>query len=319
MYNISHTYKRSLFLIFKLFIVLIACFFIYKKLATNELLSFSKLKEQLTLVFTTNSWALLGILLLTDANWLLEIFKWKKIVSTLKKITFLQAYEQCLASHTAAIITPNRIGEYGVKALFFEKELRKRIVGLNFISNMSQLLATLLFGSIGLIFIFSNFTIETPELNPLKIGILIISVQLLYIFREQLVLLKIKQYIQKATFFFKKIPSIIYKKTVILAIARYLTFAHQFYFLLCLFGVETNYFTVIGLIFCVYFFASIIPSLAIFDWAIKGSIALWVFQLIGLNELTVLTVTTIMWILNFAIPALIGSIFVINFKTSHLE
>ena len=41
------------------------------------------------------------------------------------EINFFEAYEQCLASLTVSIITPNRIGEYGAKALFFEKENRK--------------------------------------------------------------------------------------------------------------------------------------------------------------------------------------------------
>ena len=63
-----------------------------------------------------------------------------------------------------------------------------------------------------------------------------------------------------------------------------------------------------------YILASIIPSLAVFDWVIKGSIAIWLFGLIGLNELTVATVTSFMWIFNFAIPSLIGSVFVLNFK-----
>ena len=79
-------------------------------------------------------------------------------------------------------------------------------------------------------------------------------------------------------------------------------------------GIETDYMTLMNLIFCMYFIASIVPGLGIFDWVIKGSVAVWLFGFIDLNELTILSIATIMWILNFAIPALLGSIFVLNFK-----
>jgi len=68
-----------------------------------------------------------------------------------------------------------------------------------------------------------------------------------------------------------------------------------------------------------YFIASTIPSIAIFDWAIKGSIAVWLFSFAGVNEITIIAITAIMWMLNFAIPAIIGSIFVLNFQIKKSE
>lgn len=314
MYNISHKYKRLLFLIVKLAIVITAFYFIYEKLANNQLLSFSQLKEQFSIAFSTHIWALLFILFFTDVNWILEIIKWKTLVSILKKITFLEAYEQCFASLTASIITPNRIGEYGAKALYFEKNKRKKIVLLNFIGNISQLAITVFFGIIGMTFFLKNFDLQVLHLNIENLIIFCILVVLFFIFRKKLGLQKIVLYIHKTSNFLKLISSKIYYKIVGLSVLRYLVFSHQFYFLLVLFGVETNYLTLINLIFCIYFIASFIPSLTIFDWLIKGSVAIWLFHFIGLNELSVISVTTIMWILNFAIPALLGSIFVLNFK-----
>ncbi|WP_372795672.1 lysylphosphatidylglycerol synthase domain-containing protein, partial [Lutibacter sp.] len=153
MYNISHKYKRFLFLLLKLALVFGAFYFIYKKLASNQLLSFTQLQDQLSLLFSKNNWILIFLLLFTDVNWLLEIYKWKLLASVEKKITFFEAYQQSLASLTASLITPNRIGEYGAKALYFKKKSRKKIVLLNFIGNMSQLTATTFFGLIGLLFL----------------------------------------------------------------------------------------------------------------------------------------------------------------------
>ena len=68
------------------------------------------------------------------------------------------------------------------------------------------------------------------------------------------------------------------------------------------------------LITSMYFLASIIPSIFLFDVVIKGSVALYLFSLIGINELVILSIVTCMWILNFVTPSIIGSFYVLHFK-----
>jgi len=307
MYNISHKYKRILFLLLKIAIVVGAIYFIYQKLVNNQLLSLSQLKEQFSRIFNNDIWTILVLLLFTDANWLLEIFKWNTLASKEKNISFFEAYEQCLASLTASIITPNRIGEYGAKALYFEYGKRKKIMLLNLIGNLSQLGVTIFFGIIGLLFFIRNFDMTLPKFNNGILLFFIIIITLVFVFRTKLKLIKISR-------FLKEIPVKIYIKTLGFSFLRYLVFSHQFYFLLRMFGIETDYMTLMNLIFCMYFIASIVPGLSIFDWVIKGSVAVWLFGFINLNELTIVSIAAIMWILNFAIPALLGSIFVLNFK-----
>ncbi len=186
MYDISLKYKRILFLLLKIAIVAGAFYFIYHKLVSNQLLSFTQFKEQFSIVFSNNIWALLLLLLFTDANWLLEIFKWKTLASFEKKITFFNAFEQCLASLTAAMITPNRIGEYGAKALYFSKKRRKKIMLLNFIGNFSQLSITLLFGIIGMVYFLSRFSVQMPPVNLNKFIFLIALLSLLFLVRKKL-------------------------------------------------------------------------------------------------------------------------------------
>ncbi|RXP56616.1 hypothetical protein EC396_07435 [Lutibacter sp. HS1-25] len=290
--------------------VVIAFYLMYTKLVSNQLLSFQQLNERLSKLFSAKIWVIISVLLLTDINWFLEIFKWKTLVSVEKKITFLEAYQQSLASLTVSLITPNRIGEYGAKALFFEAGRRKKIMTLNLVGNLIQLAITCLFGLYGFLFFMKNFKAEIPKIDLLKVGLIFLIFALIYFFRKQLNLNKISVYL-------KNISKKIYLKAALYSFLRYLVFSHQFYFLLKIMGIETDYPTLISLIFCMYFMASVIPSLAIFDWVIKGSIAIWLFGFVGLNQLTVVTVTTVMWILNFAIPSIIGSIFVLNFKTNN--
>lgn len=315
MYNILHKYKRFIFLMLKLAIVLGAFYFIFQQLATNELLSFTQLKQQFLVLFSKNSWLLLLLLLFTDANWLLEIFKWKTLASNEKKITFFDAYEQCFASLTASLITPNRIGEYGAKAIYFEKNLRKKIMVLNLIGNLSQLAVTLFFGIFGLFFLSFYFEVDKLSFNLPRFFLILSVFLLLYLIGKNFgITKKLTSLIRKILSYSKELSLKIHLKTLAYSLFRYLVFSHQFYFLLRLFHIEAGYFTLMSLIFSTYFITSVIPGLAIFDWVIKGSVAVFIFSLINANPLTIVTITTFMWLLNFAIPAILGSIFVLNFK-----
>jgi MFS family permease len=307
MYNILHKYKRIGFLIVKLIIVFGAFYFIYQKLISNQLLTIEQLKNQFLILFSHSIWLVILVLICTDVNWLLEIIKWKKLASVEKKVSFFEAFEQSLASLTVSMITPNRIGEYGAKALFFEIEKRKNIMGLNLIGNLSQLAVTIFFGSIGITFFLLNFTVKIPKVTIQNSLILAVILVVLIYFRKQFKVNKIK-------IFLTKISKKTYFSILSLSVLRYLIFTHQFYFLLVLFGVELDYFTSLFLIFTIYLLASILPSLTIFDWAIKGSVAIFLFSFVNVNELTIVTITMLMYLLNFAIPAILGSIFVLNFK-----
>ncbi len=315
MYNILKKYKHFIYFLLKLAIVIGAFYFMFQQLATNELLSLSQLKQQISVLFSKNCWLLLLLLLFTDVNWILEIFKWKTLVSREKKITFFEAYKQSLASLTVSIITPNRIGEYGAKAIFFEKKLRKKIMVLNLIGNLSQLAITIFFGIFGMYFLISYFEIGSFSFNAPKF-FLIVSVLLLLFLIGKIsgITKKLAELKVKTLNYLKQLPLNILVKTIAYSLFRYLVFSHQFYFFLRLFHIEAGYFMLMSLIFSTYFMSSIIPGLAIFDWVIKGSVAVFIFGFIGVNPLTIVTVTTLMWLLNFAIPALLGSIFVLNFK-----
>ena len=65
----------------------------------------------------------------------------------------------------------------------------------------------------------------------------------------------------------------------------------------------------------VYFLASALPSFQFLDFAVKGSVAVYFFSLLGVNEWIVVFVTTLMWFLNVVIPVIMGSFYVLNFKT----
>ncbi len=291
----------------KLAIVALAIYYIYQKVFFNEQLPFVQFSEQFKIVWANSFWMLLAALLFTDANWFVEFTKWKKLVSTMYIMSFYDACKQCLSSLTVSLLTPNRIGEYGAKALYFNSKDYKNIIVLNLVGNACQMAATVFFGVIGLIFLLLNFNEQLPDIKWFHVSIGIVGCFILLVIGFTLYL-KNKKDIDEL------IPKGFLFSILNLSFLRYLIFAHQFLFLVYLFGIDINYFVALNLLFCMYILASIIPTLAIFDWVIKGSLAVWLFGLVGVNEVSILTITTLMWLLNVAIPAIIGSFFVLNFK-----
>ena len=80
------------------------------------------------------------------------------------------------------------------------------------------------------------------------------------------------------------------------------------------FGIDIPYLKALSLIASVYLISSIIPMLAMFDFVVKGSVAVFIFSFWGCPPLIILSVTTLMWLLNFVFPAVIGSYYVLKFK-----
>ena len=138
MISISHKAKQFLIVVAKLFIVGGAFYFIYNQLAHNDKLDWTLFLEK----FHKNQSfiGILFILFLSVLNRFLEILKWQNLVEFIQKISIGEATKQVLGALTAALFTPNGIGEYAGKALFFDKTKTKKIIFLNLICNAHRLL-----------------------------------------------------------------------------------------------------------------------------------------------------------------------------------
>lgn len=301
MISIPHKAKQFLLLIIKLLIVSIALFYIYNQLQGDKSLNWNIVSNYLS--FQSIS-ILIGF---STVNWVLEIFKWKHLVSSFKEITFFEAMKQSLGSLTASIFTPNRIGEYGAKVLFFPKENSKQIVLLNFIGNSSQMFVTTFFGVIGILIIGLNFQVS----YWIIFGFFITVFLFLFLFKNvEIYGFSIQKLVQKITSF----SFDFHRKNLFYSVLRYLIFSSQFCFLLLIFDIEITFKIAFGTIFSMYLLASIIPSIHLMDVAIKGSVAVYLFGLIEVESWKIIAITSLMWIFNLVLPVLLGSYFVLRFK-----
>lgn len=307
--------KQFFVVLIKLSIVVGAFYFIYTKLTNNDSLDFNTfllfLRENGVLSLKNT----LILLLLTGFNWFFEILKWQILVGFIKPISFKNALKQTLGALTASLITPNRIGDYGAKAVFYPKKLRKKVMLLNFTGNIIQMSITTVFGCIGLYVLHSTYGINFNFFRMSRFLTAIGVITILTVFGLKQDKYRIKGFsVEHLITFFKNIPTNIVGSTVLFAFIRYLIFSFQFYFLLHIFKTHLSYCEAMTFITSMYLLASLIPSIFIFDVLVRGSLAVYLFSILGIDELTILSIIMLMWLLNFMIPSLFGSYFVLNFK-----
>ena len=303
MITIPDKAKQFIVFLIKVLIVTAAFYFIYDQLANNDKLDWVKFHSLLW-----DNQSVTGTLFLLSfsfANRFLEILKWQNLVSFLKPISLGESTKQVLGALTAGIFTPNGLGEYAGKALYFDKKKTKKIIFLNLICNGIQMILTVVFGAAGLYVLGYRFWF-------LALLLLAFGFWLLAFFTKSI---KVKGYsIEKLIHKINEIPKRIHTKNNLLALCRYLVFSHQYYFLFLAFDVDLPYLTMMATIAAVYFLASSLPSFQFLDFAVKGSVAVFFFAKLGVNEWIVIFISTLMWFLNVVLPVVIGSYYVLKFK-----
>lgn len=303
MISISPKAKQLLLFLIKILIVGGAFYFIYNQLANNDKLDWQKFIALFQKNYSVSG--IVFILLFSVLNRYFEILKWQNLAQVVKPISVSEATKQVLAALTLGVFTPVGVGEYAGKAFYFDKKDAKKIIFLNLICNGIQIVATGLFGILGMLLLgywFWSFVIM----------IVTIAFLLFSYFSKNI---KIKGYsIEDLLLKINEIPKKIHWKNLILGFCRYMVFSHQYYFLFVAFEIDLSYTILMATITTVYFLASVVPSFQFLDFALKGSLAIYFFGKLGVNEWIVVFISTLMWFLNVVLPVVIGSYYVMSFK-----
>jgi hypothetical protein len=296
--------RSQLFLSLKFLILGFGGVYIYK-----YLYAFSKTEVQSTEALNTQKALILIFVVLgfSILNWFGEVKKWQGLVGNL---SLNSSAKQSLISHGVALFTPQKLGEYGSKCLFFNSTAHYRIVALTAVGHFTQLLSTLLFGICGIIFLFNEFNVL--EILNFKWSWTLLILPGLYF---------LKPIRQKADKIFEVLKCVEPRKIFSAlgwSLFRYAVFAHQFYFLLLCYDVEIPYLKTMAAISLIYFTASALPVFSIADGLVKGSLALTIFGFLNYNSPVVLWVVFLMWMSNTMLPAIIGYLWMFNWKPKFL-
>ncbi len=309
--------KKYLSIIIKIVIVFFSFYFIYHQLIENK--SFEELDISVLIdTVKKNKVYLVGVILMMFLNWLVEALKWRYMISKIENISIMTAYRAVFTGITVSTFTPNRIGEYGGRVFCLEKGDRIKAVFITVLCSMSQLLVTILFGSISLFILFDEILIDKTFLSVS----LLILLNLFFLF-SYFNISNIVNFLGKFKLIksFKKYLEVLvmynYKDLIIAFIysnTRYFIFSLQFIILLHVFGINISFMDAILSVMLIFFFITITPTITIAEIGVRGSVAIFVLGLFSSNDIAILSSTTLLWLINLIIPAIIGSFFIFSLK-----
>ena len=276
----------------------------------------------------------LVVLFLLPVNLLLESYKWKLLIDKLEQVTHWNALKAVLAGISVSMFMPNRTGDFLGRVFILKKANRIQASLITVLGSLAQLLTTILFGVIALVILNHNLLIQYHLMNWLFYAgiivtalILIALLVLAYINFSAFSLIiqkisgrlysKIKQYVE----IFAWYDSDILWKVLLLSILRYLVFSFQFFILMKMFEIKINYPQAMVVISLIYLVMSVIPTIALSELGVRGSVSLYVFDIFfGISTLPgytaekIVAASSALWFLNLAIPAISGIFFIFKLK-----
>ena len=318
--------RKTIGFLLKIGIVAFALFFLYQQLTYKSSIEQFDL-DQILVKLQENYIVVTVVILMMLLNWFLESLKWRFLISKIEKVSIKRSIRAIFSGITISAFTPNRVGEYGGRVFCLEKADRIKGVLITVIGSMAQLVTTIVFGSIGILLLpnlmpeFDSLLSNIVFAYPIMLFLLILlNVLLVTLFLNasvfSVVLSKIK-FLRK----FKKYNEVFsfYNSSELLeillySVGRYIVFTTQFFILLQVFDVQIGYIDAMILITTMLLVISIIPTIAITEIGIRGSIALFLFGLVSVNAIGILSATFVMWVINLLLPALIGTIFIFSLK-----
>ena len=275
------------------------------------------------------------ILALMVVNWCIEAYKWKYLIGKVEKVSLFKAFQAVLTGVSISSFTPNRVGEFFGRVFILKQASHIEGILITMVGSVSQLLVTIILGSAALLVFLPYHLPDTLYSHGyLFYGIVVIVILfdllLLGMFFNLSVLSSLKERIlqkglQKLRRFFRVFA--FYRnrelaRVMLLSLTRYMVFTGQFFLLLRLFDVAIPYFHAMMLIALIYFIMAIIPTIALTELGIRGSVALYFFGLYfaqvhmngGTLNAGVFAASTILWMINLGFPALLGTVFVFRLQ-----
>ncbi len=259
-----------------------------------------------------------GLMLL---NWIAETLKWKYLTSFYYKQSMWEAGRAVLTGLAFSIFTPNRSGDFAGRILHLPPKLRVEGAVFSFVGSIAQVLITITAGCISLLYLAGQlFDLSGNAIIAYAVIIFFIILCLHYLlfnFKKYWHLIAENRWLQKLAARVVDVaelsPLFIFK-IYVLSLLRYLIFSFQFCLLVETFDVHLSLILILNLVMISFLFITIIPSFALSEIGIRGSICIFVFSKFTNDTSGVLLASTLLWLINIASPAVVGAFGMLYFK-----
>jgi len=266
--------KKYISVLLKLIIAAILVYIVYRQLFIKH--DFAILKSEFSNQLKEGRFSFFVMaLLLVLVNWFLETMRWRNLVLQHHEISFKQAVSAILMGVTMGMISPQRIGEYAGRLMAVPAEKNSGVMTVGVISIICVSLLMIFFPQLERILALEKLTSKFKNWGLFS-----------------------KYQFSKTSLF----------TLLALSFARYCVFLVQYVLLLSFFGVTLDTWTMLQAVALVYLIQSSLPLPAMLSLLARGEIALMIFSLFNVNEISILASTFVLWIINLLLPAFFGLI-----------
>lgn len=299
------------------------CFSIYQQVNSQAHVEATWLRLKQALLSGQGGNLALALALML-VNWGLETLKWQQAIAPVHRLRFWQAFKAVLSGVSFSVTTPNRTGEYLGRMLYMPEGKRLKVIAVTLISSCSQLLITLLLGTLAFLVVKPDLTRAWPALATWHIhittGLLAGLAILTGLYCKVAQLEKwVEQWLKRTSYLYLIEAVRHYGMQrlgvlLLLSFTRFCVFVIQYILLFHLFEVHVPVLTLFWIMSLVFLVLAVIPSITLVEIGVRGEVSLLLVGLYTTNNLGILLTSVSIWLINLIIPALAGSVLILGIR-----
>jgi len=257
------------------------------------------------------------LVVLQFINWFFEALKFKLLISVEKKISIKTSLKSVYVGNFTAFFTPDRLGTFIGRIIVLKNVEKLKITALTAVGNLGQLIATITFGLLSLIYINlmeHPFTgLNQTFLEVLLFVFIIILFLLISIYIKPVLVFNrlekvkyIRNYILRLSSL-KSLKGSLKFKVLIFSIMRFLVFYLQYFMIIKFLAIDFNALYCLIFVGILYGIVTFIPSPFLGNFGSREALALYLTSATSLGILGPF-ISISVWLINVGFSTLIGGL-----------
>lgn len=282
---------------------------IYNKVLINQ--DWKNIKEifkgQLVSISFLN-WLILCLLMF--ANLFVESIKWNVVIKHNNPQSIYKSLQSVFIGQAFAFFTPNRIGEYAGRTMFLNAGNKLMGIAQMAWTSYAQLLITIVLGTMALYFNLSAYTVLNKSwlfwvqlLSPF-VGLLAIF----FFFYNN----AWKGWLSPLNIL--QIKNSVKFQLLGWSLIKYVCFLVQYILLAKLLKMDLPIYTLSMSLSIMFLCLSILPTISATEWVVRGQVLIMILTPFYSNNITVVSLSSIIWGINFLIPAILGTMLLLGYR-----
>lgn len=267
---------------------------------------------------------LVATLALLPLNWGLEVAKWRQLLLHNWAPSWGLAARAVLAGVTVSLATPNRVGEYGGRALIGPAQHWMAIVSTSILGSVCQWMVFVACGWPPLMYALGQYW-HWPAGWMVVVAASVPVLVLVVVAYGHLVVSTLRlsgrgsdnkwwRWLMRKALHLRRITRRQFRAALLLGLLRFWVYSTQYLMMLWFFNVSIGFWEGLGGIFSIYLIQAGIPLPPGLGVITRSELAILLWRDIVTDPAAILSATFGLYIINLVIPALLGAWFIVRTK-----